>query len=128
VHAQGTFDIDSELEPPYDELEGVVLARATIDKRFAGPLIATSRVHMLGARTPGQGAAYVALERITGALDGRRGSFVVTHVGVIDRGASSLTIAIVPDSGTGELAGIAGSMTIEIIDKQHHYGIDYTLP
>ena len=127
MHVQGTFDINSELEPPYDEVDGVVLARATFEKRFAGPLSATSRVHMLGARTRGPGAAYVALERITGTLEGRRGIFVVTHLGVIDK-APTLAIAIVPDSGTGELAGISGSMTIQVIDKQHHYQLDYTLP
>jgi hypothetical protein len=126
---EGTFEISMTAEPPYDSLEGVTLARASFAKRFAGPLAGESTVHMLAARTPvAESAGYVALERIAGSLAGRRGSFVVVHLGLMDRGRRSLTISIVPDSGTGELSGIAGTMDIDIRDGQHHYRIDYSLP
>lgn len=119
---KGTFEITRESEPPYDDADGVALSRARFAKTFAGPLQATSTVEMLAARTPeATSAGYVALERITGTVDGRRGSFVVLHRGVLDRGERSLEITIVPDSGTGELAGIRGTMDIQIVDGQHHY-------
>jgi hypothetical protein len=126
---KGTFEISMRAEPPYDALEGVELGRASIDKRFAGPLEAISQVQMLSARTPTAGsAAYVAVERIRGSLAGREGSFVVIHTGLMTRGAPHLTITIVPDSGTGQLSGIAGSMAIEIVEGQHFYALDYSLP
>lgn len=124
----GPFDIKRTAEPPLDS-EGVVLGRSRFDKTFHGPLAATSVVHMISALTPVQGSAgYVAVEKITGALEGRAGSFVVMHTGVMDRGAQSLTISIVPDSGTGELVGIAGEMAIEIEGGAHFYRLAYTLP
>lgn len=127
MHATGTFEVTATLEPPYDDVDGVTLARASFKKQFSGPLTATSTVQFLGARTPTPGSAgYAALERITGTLDGRAGSFVVVHLGLMTRGEQSLTIRIVPDSGTGELVGIAGTMSIQIVDGQHHYTIDWT--
>ncbi len=126
--AKGSFEVTMHAEPPYDTADGITLARASFDKRFSGPLDASSKVHMLAARTPVEtSAAYVALERITGTLDGRKGSFVVVHVGTMARGGRSLRIDIVPDSGTGELAGIAGRMNIELTEGKHLYEIDYTL-
>jgi hypothetical protein len=128
MHATGTFEISAQHEPPFDERDGVSLSHSTFEKRFSGPLTATSTVHMIAARTATAGSAgYVAVERIAGTLDGRAGSFVVLHRGLMSRGAPALTIEIVPDSGSGELAGIAGTMTITIVDGQHHYAIDYTL-
>ncbi len=128
MNAEGTFTVAAHPEPPYDDADGVSLGRMRIEKQFVGPLTATSVVHMLAARTATQGSAgYVACERITGSLDGRTGSFVVLHVGLMDRGAHSLTITIVPDSGTGELTGLRGTMTIRIVDRVHHYALDYTL-
>lgn len=83
---------------------------------------------MLTAITGVQGSAvYTAIERVTGALDGRAGTFALYHTGVMKRGAQKLVIGIVPDSGTGALAGIAGEMTIQISDGQHHYTLAYTL-
>ena len=117
-----------QAEPPYDADAGVSLGRASFDKRFSGPIDATSKVQMLAARTTIENSAgYVALERIVGTVDGKRGSFVVLHTGVMTRGERSLSIVVVPDSGTADLAGIAGKMDIQIIDGQHHYTLDYTL-
>lgn len=124
----GTFDVSVNPQPPLDDTDGVVLARTTVDKRFTGPLDATGCVHMTSARTPvADSAGYVAVERITGALDGRAGSFVALHTGVMQRGEQSLTIVIVPDSGTGELTGISGQMGIDIVDGRHHYTLTYEL-
>lgn len=125
--AKGTFDVKMNPEPPYFEGEGVTLARATFDKRFHGPLTATSQVQFLSVRA-GDHAAYVALERIEGSLDGRAGSFVVTHKATAAGTAPSLAIEIVPGTGRGALEGITGTMQIEIIEKQHVYTIAYELP
>ena len=124
--AKGSFEVTMHAEPPYDVVEGVTLGRASFDKRFSGPLEGTGSVQMAAARTPVAGSAgYVAVERIQGTLDGRRGTFVVLHTGLMSRGAPSLTIQIVPDSGTGELRGITGKMSIEIADGKHFYELDY---
>ena len=127
MQAKGTFAIQMTGEPPYSTEGGVTLARAVFTKQFAGDLVGDGRVDFLGARTPVDGSAgYVALERIVGTLGGRAGSFCCIHHGLMDRGAQHLTIAIVPDSGTGELSGIRGTIAIEIVAKQHHYTIEYT--
>lgn len=124
--AKGTFEVRMHAEPPYEEIAGVSHSRATFDKKFEGPLEATAKVHMLAARTPTEGsAAYVALERISGALEGRKGTFSVIHTGLMTRGRSSLLLTIVPDSGTGDLVGISGSMAIQIDNGQHFYEVDY---
>jgi hypothetical protein len=127
--ASGSFQVTMAGEPPYSELEGVVLARARFDKRFEGPLEATSDVQMLAVTTPDPSArAYVALERITGSLDGKRGSFVVTHHGRITGSGAELHIAIVAGTGTGELRGITGTMSVRIEPGgAHFYEIDYAL-
>ncbi|MBE2249576.1 MAG: DUF3224 domain-containing protein [Myxococcus sp.] len=124
----GSFDVTMQAEPPYDTRDGVSLGRARFDKRFHGPLEATSVVHMLSARTPiPSSAAYVALERIEGTLDGKAGAFCVTHVGTMNRGADSLVISVVPDSGTGALTGLTGTMRIRVVDGKHLYELDYAL-
>jgi hypothetical protein len=129
MFAKGTFEVDLHREPPFDTTDGVALSRASLDKRFAGALQGTSKGQMLAAFTPTQGSAsYVAIERIEGTLDGKRGTFVAAHIGVMTRGTPSLTIHIVPDSGTGELGGIAGKMSIQIVDGRHFYEMEYTLP
>ena len=126
----GTFEVSFEGEPPFDERDGLIMGRARVNKRFAGGLEGTSRVEMLSARTPvASSAAYVAVERIDGTLGGRAGAFVVVHRGIRSKtGGDRLEIEIVPDSGTGGLAGISGTMGIEIADGQHHYTIDFELP
>jgi hypothetical protein len=126
--AKGSFEVAMQAEPPYDAVDGVTLGRASFEKRFSGALEATSTVQMLAARTPmDDSAGYVAIERIQGVLDGRRGTFVVLQTGIMNRGSRSLTITVVPDSGTAELRGIAGRMTIEIVEGKHFYELDYTL-
>ena len=102
------------------------MGHSRFDKRFRGPLDATSVVHMLAvmSATPGSGA-YVAIERIEGTLDGKRGSFHAQHSGAMDRGTPSLDISVVPDSGTGELAGLHGRIAIDIVDGKHYYTFDY---
>lgn len=124
----GTFELTAHPEPPWSDVDGVVLARNRFVKRFTGPLEATSEVHMLAARSPVPGSAgYVALERVTGALAGKAGSFVLQHRGVMDRGARTLQVTVVPDSATGALTGLTGAMDIEIVDGVHHYRFEYEL-
>lgn len=128
MQAKGQFEIVMHPEPPYDVVEGVSLGRVGFDKTFQGALEATSSVAMIGARTPVEGSAgYVAIERVTGSLDGRRGTFVLQHAGTMTRGAASLSVRVVPDSATGELAGLSGTMDIQITEGKHHYVLDYEL-
>lgn len=125
---KNTFEITMQAEPPYNEVAGVTLSRATFCKTFSGPLQATSTVHMLAARTPQPASAgYVALERIVGTLEGRTGSFVVVHLGLMAGGERSLKVHIVPDSGTEGLQGISGHMDIQIVEGQHFYELDYVI-
>jgi hypothetical protein len=102
----------------------------TIDKQFHGDLEATSKGQMLAAGSGGKGSSggYVALEKVTGTLHGRSGAFVLQHSGTMTRGTPQLTITVVPDSGTDQLAGLAGKMNIIIADGKHSYEFDYTLP
>lgn len=127
--AKGEFTVT--LKPL--EFEGVdaaaKLGRMGIDKRIAGDLVATTQGQMLTAVTDVQGSAvYVAVERVTGTLDGRQGSFALHHRGVMQRGQPNLSVAVVPDSGTGELAGIAGDFRIILEGGRHAYEFEYTLP
>ena len=127
--ATGGFEVQMSPEPPYSELEGVTLARASFEKRFVGALEATSTVQMLGARTPvPSSAGYVALERIEGSLNGLSGSFVLVHMGLMHGDDQELEIRIVPNSGTGQLAGITGTMVINNIEGKHSYAIEFDLP
>jgi hypothetical protein len=125
--AKGSFQVTMQAEPPFDDVDGVPHSRAQFDKVFSGPLQASGKVQMLAARTPiATSAGYVALERIVGTLDGKSGSFSVVHVGLMDRGARSLEITVVPDSGTGELSRIRGKMDIQIVSGEHLYELDYS--
>jgi hypothetical protein len=129
TRASGTFDVKLAPQPKDDYSDGASLGRLTIDKEFRGDLAGTSKGQMLTAMTAVKGSAgYVAIELVTGALHGRRGSFVFQHSGTMNRGAPTLTLTVVPDSGTGELIGLAGSMVIDIADGKHSYTFDYTLP
>ncbi len=129
THATGTFDV--KLTPvPFDDKPGDVgLGRMTIDKQFHGDLEATSRGQMLSAGTGAKGSSggYVAIERVTGKLNGREGSFVLQHSGTMTRGTPQLSITVVPDSGTGQLVGLAGTFTIKIDNGKHFYDFEYTL-
>lgn len=128
MHATGPFDVTLTPQPADDYADGKSLARLTIDKQFHGDLEATSKGQMLSAMGGVQGSAgYVAIERVTGTLGGRRGTFVLQHDGMMNRGAPTLVITVVPDSGTDELTGVAGTMTIDITNGKHTYTFDYTL-
>jgi uncharacterized protein DUF3224 len=129
-HAIGTFDVKMVPQPPDDKAEGATLARASGEKQFHGDLEGTAKGQMLTAVTDVKGSAgYVAIERITGTLNGRTGSFVLQHSGIMAHGTYQQTVTVVPDSGTGQLAGIAGKMTgtIDAAGK-HSYDLEYTLP
>jgi hypothetical protein len=129
AHATGTFEVKLTPQPPDDKAEGATLGRMSGDKQFHGDLEGTSKVQMLTAMTDVKGSAgYVAIERVTGTLHGHTGSFVLQHSGSSNRGATQLSITVVPDSGTGQLVGIAGKMTITITDGKHSYDFEYTLP
>jgi hypothetical protein len=122
--AAGTFDV--KLVP--QAVPGAALERMTIDKQFHGDLEASSKGEMLAVRTTDGSAGYVAMERVDGTLHGRHGSFVLQHFGVMTRGSPSLTVSVVPDSGTGDLKDLTGSMTIKIDGGVHHYVLTYRLP
>ena len=125
----GTFQVQLQSLGTPDESDKVTLTRLSIEKQFHGDLEATSKGEMFSATTPVKGSAgYVAIERVTGSLGGRTGAFVLQHNGIMTRGAPQLAVAIVPDSGTGQLEGLAGEMKIDITDGKHSYELHYTLP
>ena len=128
AQAKGEFEVSRSIEPPCDVGDGAVVGHYRIDKRFHGDLDGSSVVHMLatGTETPGS-AAYVAIERVSGILQGRTGTFFLQHNGMMARGAPTLSLTVVPDSGTGELAGISGAMAIDITEGKHYYTFDYAL-
>ena len=129
AHATGTFEVKLTPQPPEDKADGSTLGRMSGDKQFHGDLEGTSKVQMLTAMTDVKGSAgYVAIERVIGTVHGHTGSFVLQHSGSSNRGATQLSITVVPDSGTGQLVGIAGKMTITITDGKHSYDFEYTLP
>lgn len=125
----GSFDITLQpLEPALAGQDGVQLGRMSFEKTFQGELSAQSRGEMLSARTAVEGAAsYVAIEQVSGSLAGKTGSFLMQHFGTRSSSHSRLTLEVVPHSGTGELAGLAGQMVIRIEGGQHYYDFDYTL-
>jgi hypothetical protein len=128
ARATGTFDVKLTQQSSDAEDSGTTLGRYALEKQFRGDLDATSEGEMLSAGTQTTGSAgYVAQERVTGTLAGRNGSFVLQHTGVMNRGAPGLTITVVPDSGTGALAGITGTMNIIIEAGKHSYELDYNL-
>ena len=128
AQVKGEFEVKRTPQDACDLGDGVAAGHIRFDKRFRGALDATSVVHMLAVGTEVEGsAAYVAIERITGSLDGRTGAFFMQHNGVMDRGTPSLSITVVPDSGTGELKGLSGRMAIDITDGRHYYTFDYVL-
>jgi hypothetical protein len=128
IRAAGPFDVKVRPLTLDDRTEGTLLARMSLDKQFHGDLEAVSKGEMLSAGTAVKSSAgYVAIERVSGRLKGRQGTFVLQHSGTMTRGVPQLTIIIVPDSGTGELEGLAGTMTITIADGKHSYEMQYTL-
>jgi hypothetical protein len=127
-HASGTFEVKLVPQAPDDKSEDATLGRMSIDKQFRGDLEGSSKGQMLSAVTSVKGSAgYVAIEQVSGTLQGRKGSFVLQHSGTMTRGKPQLLITVVPDSGTDELVGLTGKMTINIVDGKHSYDFEYTL-
>jgi hypothetical protein len=122
-----TFEV--KVAPQTDEKVGdPTVGRMSLDKVFRGDLEAVGRGQMLAAMTDVEGSAgYVALERVAGKLDGREGTFALQHSGTMTRGMPHLVITVVPDSGTGQLAGLSGKMSINVADGKHSYEFEYTL-
>ena len=126
IHAHGPFDVTIT---PQEAAADASVARMLLYKEFHGDLDAIAHGEMMAAHEPLTGAGvYVALDRVTGTLHGRSGSFLMAHRGIANADGQQLDIVIVPGSGTGQLTGIAGSVGIEIEEKKHFYTIDYTLP
>lgn len=127
--AKGTFTAEMKPQSEPENGGGVSLGRLSLEKKFEGDLVATSHGEMLTALTPVKGSAgYVAIERVTGTLNGRSGAFVFQHTGTMAQGAQQLSITVVPDSGTEELSGISGDLKINIVEGQHFYEFEYSLP
>lgn len=130
-HATGTFEVKLQpqggIGPEADD--GNSLSRLSLDKRFSGDLVGTGIGEMLAARAAvPTSASYVAIERVTGTLDGRSGSFVLVHRGVMQGERQQLEVQVSPGSGTGALAGITGTLAIRIEQGQHFYDLSYALP
>ena len=124
--ATGTFEV--KMLPQDDGESDPRLGRFVLDKSFAGDLEGTSDGQMLASRTPVDGSmGYVAIERVSGTLHGRKGTFVLQHSSTMNRGAPAQSITVLPDSGTDELEGLSGTFTIDIRDGQHFYEFEYAL-
>ncbi|MGB3800699.1 MAG: DUF3224 domain-containing protein [Lewinella sp.] len=130
MKATGTFTVDMRPLDAYAKSgeEGASLGRMSLDKVFSGALTATSQGEMLTGMTTTKGSAgYVALEKVTGTLEGKAGSFVLQHFGIMHQGDSRLILEVVPASGTGDLAGLQGKMSINQEGGRHEYVFEYTL-
>jgi len=128
-HATGPFEVRITPLDPAFKTDDNSLGRMSIDKQFHGDLEATSKGEMLTAGTSVKGSAgYVAIERVSGTLNGHTGTFILQHNATMTRGTPQLNIIVVPDSGTGQLEGLAGTMNIIIKDGEHSYDFAYTLP
>jgi hypothetical protein len=128
THASGAFDVALTPVPTTATADVPALGRMTAEKHYHGDLDATAKGEMLSAGTDRKDSAgYVAIEYVSGTLNGRKGTFLLQHDGTLTRGAQRLTVTVVPDSGTGELTGLAGTMTIVNDNGQHSYEFDYTL-
>lgn len=126
---KGKFDVELASIDSYSKgINGINLGRMSIDKTFHGDLSASSVGEMLSAIPPTKGSAgYVAIEQVDGKLGGKKGSFVLQHFGIMNNGDNRLILEVVPDSGTGELSSLSGTMTIDLKDGQHYYEFDYNL-
>lgn len=122
-HATGRFDVT--LTPAEDDNP---VGRRTITKQFEGDLTGTSIGQMLAMRSATGSAAYVAMEEVQGTLAGRSGTFVLVHRGLMSAEQQTLEVAVMPGSGTGELEGLTGSMTIEVAEGEHRFGFEWSLP
>lgn len=128
-HATGSFEVKINPLEPFNKDEGAMLGRLSIEKTFKGDLEGHGKGEMLTGGDPKSGSAgYVAMEQVAGTLHGRKGTFLLQHNGSMNRGTPSLTVSVVPDSGTGGLKGLAGTLSIKIENGKHFYEFDYTLP
>ncbi len=126
-HASGTFDV-KVISQQDENAQEANLGRMTINKQFHGELEAASKGQMLAAMTEVKGSAgYVAIERVTGTLQGHKGTFVLQHNGIMNRNVPELSVIVVPDSGTDELKGLSGKMSINIVDGKHFYEFEYSI-
>lgn len=129
MHATGRFTVEMKPQAVDAGHEDAAIGRMLLDKQYQGDLEATALGQMLAVRTAVEGSAgYVAMERVTGTLAGRTGSFTLQHSGTMAAGDPHLDLHVVPDSGTDQLTGLRGTMAIRIEDGQHFYDFDYTLP
>ena len=127
-HVHGAFHVKVTPQAHVDGIGDPAIGRMSLDKQFHGDLEATSLGEMIAHRTAVDGSAgYVAMERVVGTLMGKRGTFVLQHSSTMARGAATQSITVVPDSGTDELMGLSGSMTISIVDKKHFYDFTFAL-
>jgi Protein of unknown function (DUF3224) len=128
-HAIGTFEVKMAPLDPAFKFDENPITRFSLDKQFHGDLDATSQGEMLAAGNPAKGSrGYVAMERVSGTLQGHTGTFALQHNGTMDNGQYHLNVTVVPGSGTGQLAGLTGSMNIIIEAGKHSYDFAYTLP
>ena len=126
--ASGTFDVKTAPQAPDEKAGSSTIGRLLLDKEFHGDLKGSSKGQMLAFSSSVKGSAgYVAIEEVTGTLNGRTGTFALQHSGTMTRGTPHLTITVVPDSGTGQLTGLTGKMVIEIAEGKHSYKFDYTI-
>ena len=127
--ASGSFEVSMQPLANAEVSADPLLGRFLLTKKFSGDLDASARGHMLSAGTQVVGSAgYVAIDQVTGSLDGRKGSFVLQHSGSMKRGSPTLSVMVVPDSGTGELTGLTGTLNINIVEGKHFYDFLYSIP
>jgi Protein of unknown function (DUF3224) len=130
MHASGPFDVKMSPQPADEKTNDPLMGRMTMDKHYHGELEATATGTMLtGGDYKSGSAGYVAMEKVSGTLQGRAGTFMLQHSATLNQGAQQLSITIVPGSGTGQLTGIAGKMDIKMKEGgKHFYDLEYTLP
>jgi hypothetical protein len=127
--ATGSFEVSLQPLSNAEVSADALLGRMLLTKKFSGDLSGSARGQMLSAGTPTKGSAgYGAIDHVTGNLEGRQGSFMLQHSGSMNRGVATLSIMVVPDSGTDELAGLRGTLSINIIDGRHFYDFIYSIP
>jgi hypothetical protein len=127
--AAGTFEVKTAPLAPDEALSATSIGRYSLDKTFRGDLTGASAGEMLGAGSLATGTAgYVAIEEVTGTLNGLSGSFALQHLGTMDGGRFEINVQVVPGSGTGGLMGITGTMKINIEGGKHSYELEYALP